>query len=89
MSRRRYSPADPTAAKAIGNVDRQGKVRASREKARRRIVEEFPEVFAGLNPAQKVTITLTAAKFPGITDAWDITAEHLEQAKADYFRTVR
>lgn len=86
---RRYVSSDPTANKAIGNITREGKVRAPREKSRRRIVHEFPEIFNGLSEAQKVTITLSAAKIAGAGDAWGITAEHLELAKVEYFRSGR
>lgn len=89
MGRRRYSPADPTANTAIGNVTRQNKGRAPREKTRRKIVDEFPDIFRDLNEAQKVTITLAAARLSGARDAWAIDVEHLEQAKTDYFRSVR
>lgn len=89
MGRRRYSTADPTANKAIGNVDRQGKLRAPAQKVPRDIAGEFPEVFAGLNKAQAITIALAAGRFAGVRNAWDITAEHLERAKADYFGDVR
>lgn len=85
---RRFVSSDPTANRAVGNVAREGKPLAQ-QKTRRRIVDEFPDTFADLNPAQRVTITLAAAKYPGITDAWDITAEHLEQAKVEYFRDAR
>lgn len=86
MSRKRLNIADPTANAAIGNITREGKLRApQQQKARRKIVDEFPDIFRGLNEAQKVTITLAAAKLAG-HDAWAINAEHLEKAKVDYFR---
>ena len=86
---RHFRASDPTANTAIANVTRQNKVRAPRERTRRRIVEEFPQVFTGLTEAEKVTVTLAAAKLAGTRDAWAITAEHLEAAKVEYLRGRR
>lgn len=84
---RKFVSADPTANTAIGNVTKQNKIRAPREKAKRKIAAEYPEIFAGLNPAQAATITLAACRISGARDAWDITADHLEQAKSEYIRS--
>lgn len=86
---RRFRASDPTANTAIANVTKQNKVRAPRQRTRRRIVEEFKDIFAGLTEAEKVTITLAAANLAGTRDAWAITAEHLEAAKVEYLRGRR
>lgn len=85
MGRRRFNTSDPTYHQAIANITRQGKLRAPRTRNQRRIVQEFPHIFRGLNEAEKATITLAAARMAGV-DAWGITAEHLEKAKANCLR---
>jgi len=79
---KRYVSADPTAYAAVGRVMQSSKGYAkSAHPRRRRIVEEFPDVFAGLSDGQVKLVAVGAAGLAG-GDVWSIRREHLEQARA-------
>lgn len=82
---RRSNYSDPTASTAIGNVDRARRTAATlkpvKQRQGRRLLAEFPDVFAGLLPHEAKDVALKAHHLAG-NDVWAITREHLEQAKA-------
>lgn len=81
---RKFNNADPTANTAIANVDKKRRTAATLTPAKqrngRRILEEFPDAFAGLLPHEARQVALRAHQLAG-NDVWAITAEHLAMAR--------
>lgn len=64
---------DPTANRAIAAADRRP--------VRRKIVQEYPEVFEGLTDHQVRDVALLAHSMAG-DNVWAIRGTHLRQARA-------
>ncbi len=70
------SHRDPTANMAIKRADRG----RAREVPQRRIVAEFPEIFAGLTDRQMRDVALLARSLAG-NNTWAIQERHLLEAR--------
>lgn len=76
MARRGHR--DPTAEKAIANADK-----ARKASPKRRLADEFPEIFDNLSDYGQRFVAMRAWGFAG-ENVWAITAEHLQKARAEY-----
>jgi ApbE superfamily uncharacterized protein (UPF0280 family) len=76
MARRGHR--DPTAEKAIANADK-----ARKASPRRKLVQEFPEIFDDLSDRGVAVVAYGAVALAG-GSPWAVTLAHLEKARAEY-----
>ena len=74
---RKFNQSDPTANKAIANADK-----ARQSSPKRRLADEFPEIFDDLSERVAWAVATSALEKAG-GNAWHITAEHLVAARAE------
>ncbi|GAA0978265.1 hypothetical protein ENKNEFLB_02819 [Nocardioides aquaticus] len=75
---RRLNQSDPTANRAVANVDREAKAAP-----KRKLLHEFPEVFDDLSDYGCRFVAFRALGLAG-DNVWAIRLEHLEKARAEY-----
>lgn len=69
---------DPTGDRASANADK-----AAKSSRGRRLEDEFPEMFKGLNDYGRSWVATHAWGLAG-NNPWAITADHLQKARAEY-----
>lgn len=74
---RKFNNSDPTAFAAIKNVDR---ARKGKRPPRRRIFDEFPDIFDDLEIEQRKDVCAMAHQAAG-GEVWRITRDHLLDAR--------